>query len=178
MDGVLRETAERVLEDRGERLSGDRDKGDRPNKPGMLRFAGQARLTAADRAFFSANQDARAALFSRLGSIGITAEGVADDDTLRTAEVAVPMTLVGRVDWAGAGPPDDSWDTALDQLCRLTFAFGHGKMDGLGRVLVSASRCNDSPGSQSIDAKARNLTIDLYPDDEAVFSRLNANFGQ
>jgi len=178
--GMLRETAERLWPAAEvDNLFGERDADDRTPLAGALRFAGEARLSAGERAYFAANLAARAALFGRLRSTRINDQGVADDNMLRTAEVAVPLEINGRVDWnsVDGAALDDHWVGELDQLCKLTFAFGHGKMDGLGRAVASA-KAGEPDVSETIRADARTLTIDLFPDDQAVFSRLNANEGR
>jgi hypothetical protein len=175
--GMLRETAELLYPDKevidlfGERTIENAPK---PPKEGALRFSGNASLRHEDHFWFAKNTGSRAGLFSRLRSTQITDAGVADDNSLRTAEVAVPLTLQSTIYWVGSGePPKDT----LDTLCKLTFAFGHGKNDGLGRAMAKCSEFTPSP-SDRIEAQGTCLVIDLIPEDLAVFSQANANQGQ
>lgn len=174
--GMLRETAELVFPEMVDELFGERieDVVDRPPNEGALRFSGNASLPIVERAWFAKNTETRAALFSRLRSTKITDDGVAETNSLRTAEVAVPLTLTGRIDWVGGGEPPKE---TLDKLCKLTFAFGHGKNDGLGRAIAC---CAEFAASKALglDSTGHRLVIDLTPEDLAVFSRANANEGQ
>jgi hypothetical protein len=177
--GMLRETAERLYPE-GEvtRLFGGRTKdGDvSPPQEGQLRFSGFARLPDADRAWFGQqeNKDNRAALFARLRSTKITKTGIAETNSLRTAEVAIPLTLNGRIDWVGT---DDPPQALIEAICMLTFSFGHGKNDGLGRAIATCSEFCRSITPELTSTNQR-LVIDLTPDDLAVFSRGNANQGE
>ena len=190
--GMLRETAERMLPPKcvvklfGERetVSTDKAKNNLPKAPpkeGSLRFSGDALMSPADRAWFAKmeNKDKRAALFARLRSTAITETGVAQTNSLRTAEVAMPLELTGRIDWTGRDTPPENWIETLNQLCKLTFAFGHGKNDGLGRAIASCAEFNcDIDAAATLIPSDNRLVIDLEPEDVAVFSRANANEGQ
>lgn len=178
--GMLRETAELIYPDNkvvqffGERTIADAAE---PPREGALRFSGNASLPKPEVAWFSQNAESRAALFSRLRSTKINRDGVAETNSLRTAEVAVPLTLTGQIDWVGKGNPQEDWIKTLDTLCKLTFAFGHGKNDGLGRSIACCTEFTP-PKAQTLGSTGHRLVIDLTPKDLAVFSRANANEGQ
>jgi hypothetical protein len=180
--GMLRETAELLWPDAEVfGFFGERAKENAPAAEGALRFAGDAQLPKDDRAWFAAkaNNDKRAALFARLRSTAVTEAGVAKTNSLRTAEVAVPLTLTGRIDWTGSERPPENWIKRLNQLCQLTFTFGHGKNDGLGRAVASCSEFKpDTVAAGELSSSGKRLVIDLVPEDASVFSRINANEGQ
>lgn len=175
--GMLRETAKLVFPDKVDDYFGEqKEPGESPPpKEGFLRFSGNASMPEGERAWFAEHKDARAALFSRLRSTKITPAGVAQTNSLRTLEVAIPLQLIGSVQWVGSGAPPK---VILDTLCKLTFAFGHGKNDGLGRAIASCSEFALDSAAQPIEATDKRLVIDLVPEDLAVFSRANANEGQ
>lgn len=134
--GTLRETAERFgqLDPMMKALLGTPENGQ-----AQVRFGALAQLPAADRAALSATPEARAALFGLFRATAIEAEtGLALTDTLRSARVAVPMTLELRLDWIGDGDPPDDWVERLDRLLAFTPAFGKLKNDGMGRA---TARC-------------------------------------
>lgn len=100
-----------------------------------VRFGALALLPAADRAAFAAEAEARAALFGLFRATAIDeASGLAKTETLRSARVAVPMSLELRLDWIGDADPPDDWVSRLDQLLALVPAFGKLKADGMGRA--------------------------------------------
>lgn len=102
-----------------------------------IRFTGDARLAAVERAWFRSHPDARAELFSVIQATAIDPErGVAKTDTLRAAEVVVPVTLSGPVQWVQDDPPDD-WVEKLDRICAFVPALGKLRADGFGSALVS-----------------------------------------
>ena len=178
--GSLRETAEMVLGSaRAVALFG----GEGSNSQSQIRFVGDATLPDDVRGWFGHgnNRAALAALFGRLRSTAINECGVAESRTLRTLEVAVPMTLNAVVEWI-EGTPDPEWVDDLNAICQLTFAFGHGKNDGLGRALAM---CKAIPAEgQSEDAGhpdwsgCASILLTLTPQDRAVFSNRNANLGE
>jgi hypothetical protein len=188
--GMLRETAEWVYPQLVDDLFGEWAEvgAINPPKNGKLRFSGNASLHENERAWFGQKgdtienksaRDARAGLFGRLRSTRINEHGVAKTNSLRTAEVAVPLTLEGRIDWTGEDTPPDNWIKTLNTICNLTFAFGHGKNDGLGRAIASCAALDaDTAAPATLTAEGHRLVIDLQPEDLAVFSRANANQGQ
>lgn len=101
-----------------------------------LRFAGDAAMDPADRAYFASDPAARAALFGVIRATAINDRGVARDESLRETEVAVPVTLTGRLHWIGTAPPQPGWVDAIDRLCALTPAFGKLRNDGIGRAIA------------------------------------------
>lgn len=111
---------------------------------GALRFAGEARMDAAERQWFRAHPEARGELFAVIRSTAIDpVRGVAKTDTLRAAELAVPVALSGRVQWIAGDPPAD-WVERLDRVCAFVPAFGKLRADGFGRAIASCTP--EAPG--------------------------------
>lgn len=111
--------------------------GQEGNAQAELRFGALARLPDEDRAIFAREPEARAALFGLFRATAIhEANGLARTETLRSARVAVPMTVTLRLDWIGNGDPPDTWIEALDRVLALTPAFGKLKNDGMGRAVA------------------------------------------
>lgn len=134
--GTLREMAEAfgLLDAAMEQLLGTPENGQ-----AEVRFGALAQLPDGDRAEFAAEPEARAALFGLFRATAINeSNGLARTETLRSARVAVPMTLSLRLDWIGNGNPPDKWVETLDQILAFTPAFGKLKNDGMGRA---TARC-------------------------------------
>lgn len=107
--------------------------------PGQLRF-GSGRIGEDDDAALawerwashSAHAGDRDLLFHRLASTALDAHGVADDGTLRSIEVAVPMTLRALI-----SGPDAPWPEALRRALPLVVALGSHRHRGLGRATLT-----------------------------------------
>lgn len=133
--GMLRETAGRFWA-RGdvEALFGS------DVAPSPLAFVGQAKLPDAVRQWFrnEANSEVRRQLFRHVAATRIDEKGVADSQTLRRIEVAVPMTIEGRIEWRGPDgrQSEANWVEQLDEVCAATLAFGKSKSDGFGRAIA------------------------------------------
>lgn len=72
-------------------------------------------------------------LYSTLSSTRISRRGVAQDRTLRTLEVAVPMKITAQID----GPDRERWLPMLAGIAPLIRSIGTGRNRGLGRVTVT-----------------------------------------
>jgi hypothetical protein len=179
--GMLRETAERFWDkEKIESWFGARTKlGAYVSQEGGLVFSGLAQLPAPERHWFAAHTEERNALFHHLRSTAMTDEGVAKTDTLRATEVAMPMTIYGRVELARPSERKlgDGWIKELITLAQLTFAFGRGKNDGLGRALVSAAAAEKQSSARLQAQIGDRIAINLSPQDAAIYSRNNANQG-
>lgn len=100
---------------------------------GVLRFE-DARLEAGLRDWLRTREGQPHVrhLFDTVSSTALTSEGVARPRTLRTREVALPMTLVGKVTGpADPGSPD--WRELLGLAAKLVRAIGSHRHRGLGR---------------------------------------------
>ena len=76
----------------------------------------------------------REALFDRFASTSIDKKGVADDNALRTIELAIPLTLTADI----TGPAGDAgWLTDLETACVLVRGLGSHRNRGLGRCRLS-----------------------------------------
>jgi hypothetical protein len=106
-------------------------------EPGELVFAsaelGDARMAAQWRRWAAHHPRERAALFGSLAATRIDANGICEDQTLRTVEVAVPLVLRAAV----RGPQEDEWPRELEVALPLIRNLGTGRNRGLGRVLVT-----------------------------------------
>lgn len=113
-------------------------------RPGTLRFESAVLVDAkGDRSAWERYAAEKAAkshvehLFAELSSTAIDKDGVAQDQSLRSIEVTVPVTLVAEV----SGPADDAgWIDALREGALFLHGLGVGRNRGLGRVEVSVER--------------------------------------
>ncbi len=71
-------------------------------------------------------------LYRTLRQTAIGRNGVAENHTLRSREVVVPLELVAPVH----GPDDDAWIAALEEAAWFVHGIGSGRNRGLGRVEV------------------------------------------
>ncbi|RME70514.1 MAG: hypothetical protein D6776_11565 [Planctomycetota bacterium] len=111
-------------------------------RPGRLRFE-SARLVDDDgdsesmERWAADHQNHIAHLYRTLSQTAIDAQGIARNQTLRTREVAVPLTLVAEV----RGPAGESdWIEALEQAALFIHGLGTARHRGLGRVQVEVDR--------------------------------------
>lgn len=113
-----------------------------PGRPsGELRF-GDARLPETERAWFAGetHEAARRALFPTLAATALTEAGVAQPNSLRTIEVAPPLTLEAEI----TGPDDPAWVDELATAARLIRHLGSHRHRGLGRCRVTLV-CDPAP---------------------------------
>lgn len=103
-------------------------------EPGVLRFSSATMGAAWEAWGLHADGEARAPLFSRLATTRIK-DGIAEDRTLRTVEVAVPMALRGTIDG-----PDGGWTDGIRAVLPLIRGLGTGRNRGLGRVAAREIR--------------------------------------
>ena len=82
----------------------------------------------------SANKDKIRQLFRRVSSTAIDGDGQALTDTLRTIEVAVPLTMTAYVESDG---PTSGWITDLTASAPFIRYLGTHRHRGLGRVKVT-----------------------------------------
>ena len=190
--GTLRETAERLAadgragwsDDLVQRLFGARAEVGGGSSDGVVAFHGDAEIPASNRDGL-AETDPRArrrreALFRRIASTRIDEWGAATDRTLRYIEAAVPVTLIGRLEWIAADPPDPDWIALLDAACAATLAFGKLKADGYGTAIASVVPAHIVAASAgSIDGFRRQHRVRLLLTQTrpAVFSRNAATEG-
>jgi hypothetical protein len=130
--GLLEQgTTERLFGERtallepGEREVGRRNA--RDTRPGALRFC-DARLPEDHERYAAEHPDWAACLVDVLAATRLE-DGVAKGGTLRTTEVAVPVTLEANVEG-----PDGDWPEALRVACRFVRALGSHRNRGLGRA--------------------------------------------
>lgn len=107
-------------------------------RPGCLRF-GDARLGRGEErhrweSWAAANRELARELFVPLASTKIGEGRVAEEHSLRVAEVVVPLTLHAEVEWASSLPDDRSWVRALATSLPLIRAAGAHRTRGLGRA--------------------------------------------
>jgi len=118
--------------------------------PGRLRV-GNAVLSEEVRAAIACSEE-KAGLYDTFASTRIDAEGIAEDKTLRTIELTVPVTLWAEVsllapDVAKSGAPDDGseglaeeWFSVLEKSCGVLRRLGSGRNRGLGRCACRLKR--------------------------------------
>jgi hypothetical protein len=109
---------------------------------GALRFD-SARLPTAWLKWAAANPGALWALRVPMASTAVGDDGVAADHTLRTVEVAAPMSLTGEVEWSSAEPEDARWREAFRVALPIFIrGLGSTRNRGFGRVAVRVSDAN------------------------------------
>lgn len=135
----------------------DNERSAQLSAPGCVRF-GNARLPASIIVAARRNTALANAFIARLASTRIEFEtGAADDKTLRSMEVAVPLKLRARLDWDDSGrlgtkPLHDKenaesreailalsreWHSALSECLPLVTAVGAHRNRGFGRALFT-----------------------------------------
>ena len=190
--GTLRETAERLAKDgqagwsdrRVERIFGREPAGGASGEKGAVAFLGDAEIPEADRTGLvgSGERVRRQQLYKRIAATQVDERGAAADRTLRYIEAAVSVTLVGRLEWIAADPPDPEWIELLDIACAATLAFGKLKNDGYGAAVASLGPAKAMPAptrNESIQRflRARRVLLLLKQTRPAVFSRSAATEG-
>jgi len=177
--GTIRETAVRLASRNAAgwtnpkvaRLFGMED-GHGPS--GCVSFVGDAELEAASRPMM---KGAEQRLFARIAATAIGKSGVAMDRTLRFFEFAVPLRLVGSLQWRGPEMPDDDWVTLLDAACAATIAFGKDKNDGYGECLARVEPDATKIHAAKVIKRARRVNLVLTQRRSAIFSRTAASEG-
>ena len=190
--GTLRETAERLGRDgragwscrHVERIFGRQPEAGEPNEDGAVAFLGDAEIPGANRTGLagSGERERRRQLYRRVAGTQIDERGSAADRTLRYIEAAVPVTLVGRIEWIAAGAPDPGWIELLDAACAATLAFGKLKNDGYGAAIASVVPAGSASeavaaGSAGLFSKSHKVLLLMKQNSPAVFSRSAATEG-
>lgn len=144
--GILRETAETFALLKDDELNQFFGKRSEQNvyvaQESAISFTGNALLADAQRNWLGSdvNKSYRDSLFSSQKSTAINpATGTAKNNSLRSIEVVVPLTLVKKVSWAAEEPPED-WIGLIDMICAMTPAFGKAVHDGLGRAIATCQK--------------------------------------
>jgi hypothetical protein len=105
-------------------------------RAGALRFD-SARLPTLWLDWAKANPGALWALRVPMASTAVGNDGVAADHTLRTVEVAAPMSLTGAVEWIAAETEDARWREAFASALPVFIrGLGSTRNRGFGRVAV------------------------------------------
>ncbi len=188
--GTLRETAERLARDGRagwsdrhiERIFGKSPAGGASGEEGAVAFLGDAEIPAASRSGLAGSRGRgyRRQLYKRIAATQVDERGAAADRTLRYIEAAVPVTLVGRLEWIAADPPDPKWIDLLDIACAATLAFGKLKNDGYGAAVASVATARAMrAAAHSIQGflRERRVLLLLKQARPAVFSRSAATEG-
>jgi hypothetical protein len=102
-------------------------------RQGLLRFSSATLGRTWEAWAGGASERELAPLFVTLASTAINEEGVASERSLRTIEVAVPMTLQAFVEG-----PEGRWAAVLTQTAPFLRALGSGRNRGSGRVWLTA----------------------------------------
>ena len=142
--GLLREGV-RCCEDVGAVASGTTDRlfgkaaeeGDAAGSvPGILSFY-DAVLPDAERRWLASPEGAplRSGFYDAVASTKIDDNGLAQDKTLRTIELCVPLTLSAAVSGLG-----DDWIGILEKACVLVRSVGSHRQRGLGRCRCSVRK--------------------------------------
>lgn len=110
-------------------------------QPGLLGFT-DARMAESERHAFANDNEARKFLFRVMRSTALD-EGVAKTTSLRSEEVAIPVSLFGEIEYLGGAAADESgtnsdkWLKSLQDVAPLIRAVGGGRMRGLGRAKIT-----------------------------------------
>lgn len=102
--------------------------------PGLLRFT-DARLPEAEAAWLGSagGEEARRGLYDLFASTKLDERGMAEDETLRTQELCVPVTLQGCIVGPGEDGAAGDWPEELAKACVLVRRLGSHRNRGLGR---------------------------------------------
>lgn len=102
------------------------------SSPGCLRFE-SAQLPDEERLWLSSSEgmDFKDALFIPFSSTSLSEKGLALDQTLRTIELTIPLTLQALV----KGPDETDWIQDLSIGCAFVRSLGSHRNRGLGRCL-------------------------------------------
>ena len=166
--GLLREAAEVLAPDgsagwcadKVELVFGGRVDGV-PNEQGCIDCR-NARLPSPIIAAVRAQPKLAETLFTRLTSTAIDHEtGAALSETLRTVEVAAPLTLTAELTWAPeerlaadpgaeelAAEVEKHWVAMLDAAAALVLAVGGNRSDGLGRAILTVTPATSVGGGR------------------------------
>lgn len=116
--------------------------------PGILAFD-NAVLPGKEREWLSsASSDARrarSALYDSFASTSLDKDGIAQDRTLRTIELCVPVALYAEIHGI---PRDDETEIHLSKACSLLRAIGSHRTRGLGRCDCTLGVCPESTGGK------------------------------
>jgi hypothetical protein len=122
-----------------------------PSKPGdpggsvqgLLRFE-DARLSEEERCWLASPEGAEDAanLYVPFASTRLDDKGMAEDKTLRTIELAIPLKLEALI----KGPEDGAWVEDLRKACLLVRALGSHRNRGLGRCKCVLRQGGNSRG--------------------------------
>jgi CRISPR/Cas system CSM-associated protein Csm3 (group 7 of RAMP superfamily) len=139
--GLLREAVQ-IAEDNGRLAAGSvlewfgksmDEKAKSPEIRGKLWFD-NAHIETQDRDVLVKNTELQAGLYVSIASTKIDSEsGVAKDETLRSREVVVPLTLQTHIH----GPDDIGWVTILKTALPLVRMLGVNRHRGLGRCSMT-----------------------------------------
>lgn len=104
--------------------------------PGALAFD-DGRLNEEERTFLASSEGSsiRSALFDRFSSTSLDDKGMAQDKTLRTIELCVPLELQARISLMDS--VEGCWISDLKKACLLLKSLGSHRNRGLGRCSVS-----------------------------------------
>lgn len=109
--------------------------GEEGNDGGGLLRVDTARLDDADRLALKNDPSLRQMLFHQLASTEMDgATGTAESASLRTMEVAVPLTLRASIEPLREGPTDLDWAAQLQEALPCLRSLGKVRNRGLGRI--------------------------------------------
>jgi len=126
----------------------DHDPVDKDSKKesGVLRVS-SATFDPATYAALIANKKRIAKLFKSLSSTAINENGVADNKSLRTIQVVIPVKLVAQIDWVSTSPYANNElkkdiKNNLEQATAMLPAIGSKRTRGLGRCKIAITETN------------------------------------
>jgi len=113
------------------------------SKPGMLQFR-NATLPAEEKNYLknkvhSVDNNLIDAMYDIISFTKLDDEGIAQDKTLRTIELTIPLELETKISWKGPAA-DPNWISYLQKACTLLRGLGAHRNRGFGRCLVTIQK--------------------------------------
>ncbi|HMO50103.1 MAG TPA: RAMP superfamily CRISPR-associated protein [Kiritimatiellia bacterium] len=115
------------------RLFGSRDTRREGTQFGLLRFEDARLPDDFDRWLSAPDEPARQELFEYISATALSEHGIALQKSLRSIEVALPMTLKAVI----SGPVNENWPVILQKAAPLIRSVGAHRHRGLGRCCVA-----------------------------------------
>ncbi len=137
--GLLRDAAEKICEFRKTGLVKveecfGRETGKNSDDTGAGRcFFSNAEIERGTQDFLNSEPKRKAMLFRKISSTAIDENGMAREHSLRRAEVAIPMTLEGKI----SGIPDEDSANMIKESMKFVKRLGENRHRGLGRCIIS-----------------------------------------
>ena len=125
----------------------DQDQSDEKTETGVLRVS-SATFDQAEYNGLKTDKKRISKLFKGLSSTAINKNGVAENKSLRTIQVVIPVKLYAQLDWLNESPYantenlKENIETYIEQACAMLPAIGSKRTRGLGRCKIAITTEN------------------------------------